>query len=190
MSNGFKTCCIRKLIHFRVAPASFLLISPNLLVLFMFGFVSQNLCVRSIAVIMWWWADVNYIMKQMFLWNKNEIWSNKNTDGINAGGHTVNVCWDRVHVCLFWWWPNVPTRIGISVCDLVGTFSWSPWGKLTERERQTDRPALTVTALTNCSRQLLLPTTSARLVFFISLSTVFWNTHNKPTCLWQSKRLI
>lgn len=34
-------------------------------------------------------------------------------------------------------------------------------------------PALTVTALTNCSLQLLLPTTSARLVFFISLSTVF-----------------
>lgn len=33
-------------------------------------------------------------------------------------------------------------------------------------------PALTVTALTNCSLQLLLPTTSARLVFLISLSTV------------------
>lgn len=33
-------------------------------------------------------------------------------------------------------------------------------------------PALTVTALTNCSLQLLLPTTSARLVFLINLSTV------------------
>lgn len=33
-------------------------------------------------------------------------------------------------------------------------------------------PALTVTALTNCSLQLLLPTTKARFVFLISLSTV------------------
>lgn len=33
-------------------------------------------------------------------------------------------------------------------------------------------PALTVTALTNCSLQLLLPTTRARFVFLISLSTV------------------
>lgn len=35
-----------------------------------------------------------------------------------------------------------------------------------------DSPALTVTALTNCSLQLLLPTTRARFVFLISLSTV------------------
>lgn len=35
-------------------------------------------------------------------------------------------------------------------------------------------PALTVTALTNCSLQLLLPTTKAKFAFLISLSTVFY----------------
>lgn len=38
-------------------------------------------------------------------------------------------------------------------------------------------PALTVTALTNCSLQLLLPTTKARFVFLINLSTVLY-THS------------
>ena len=41
-------------------------------------------------------------------------------------------------------------------------------------------PALTVTALTNCSLQLLLPTTRARLVFLISLSTVL--------CKWRQRQ--
>lgn len=39
-------------------------------------------------------------------------------------------------------------------------------------------PALTVTALTNCSLQLLLPTTRARFVFLISLSTVLCGRGN------------
>lgn len=49
-------------------------------------------------------------------------------------------------------------------------------------------PALTVTALTNCSLQLLLPTTKARFVFLISLSTVLCmhtkthtHKHTNPT---------
>lgn len=42
----------------------------------------------------------------------------------------------------------------------------------TRHHDDLDSPALTVTALTNCSLQLLLPTTRARFVFLISLSTV------------------
>ena len=49
-----------------------------------------------------------------------------------------------------------------------------------------DSPALTVTALTNCSLQLLLPTTSARFVFLISLSTVLCrDTDGKNKLLMQ-----
>ena len=52
---------------------------------------------------------------------------------------------------------------------------WCVW---TGSVSSSDWPALTVTALTNCSLQLLLPTTRARLVFLMSLSTVFyWCTH-------------
>lgn len=46
-------------------------------------------------------------------------------------------------------------------------------------------PALTVTALTNCSLQLLLPTTRARFVFLINLSTVLY-THTH-ICIQTSK---
>lgn len=43
-------------------------------------------------------------------------------------------------------------------------------------------PALTVTALTNCSLQLLLPTTRARLVFLMSLSTVLYTHTHTNSC--------
>lgn len=43
-------------------------------------------------------------------------------------------------------------------------------------------PELTVMASTNCSLQLFVPISTARLVFLMSLSTVLWNTagHRKP----------
>lgn len=66
------------------------------------------------------------------------------------------------------WWGAAGDPAAGSVfhrCSHRGMKGWDISGDL-------DSPALTVTALTNCSLQLLLPTTRARLVFLISLSTV------------------
>lgn len=51
------------------------------------------------------------------------------------------------------------------------------WG---ENAALVSLPALTVMASMNWSLQLLVPTSRARLVFLISLSTVFWQTENQP----------
>lgn len=89
--------------------------------------------------------------------------------------------WDFILKKLHWgwmensWWAGCSLRAhsspgpglkGMSIRDISGC---------------RDSPALTVTALTNCSLQLLLPTTRARLVFLISLSTVLcgWPQTNK-----------
>lgn len=55
----------------------------------------------------------------------------------------------------------------------------------------SELPALTVTALTNCSLQLLLPTTKARFVFLINLSTVLYtHTHTHRPSSAQKELLI